>query len=207
MNNMNNIKTNINNNNNVVKLNKTRALFNAVEDSFQNKQFIDEKPPVLVREGRIYESKYASVAKSAFLFSVTFGIFVAALRIYFGLCSSGGSSTYYFDFQLNRFSTMKVLALCVDAVADSIVYAICIAPALPALALTCVKIRLNARLREASAFLPYSLAPFAAKDANEKSHGRERERETPSRVCEIENSSQRLRGAQIFLRAFSTRGK
>ena len=168
-NNINNIKNNINNsNNNVVKLNKTRALFNAVEDSFQNKQFIDEKPPVLVREGRIYESKYASVAKSAFLFSVTFGIFVAALRIYFGLCSSGGSSTYYFDFQLNRFSTSKVLALCVDAVADSIVYAICIAPALPALALTCVKIRLNARLREASAFLPYSLAPFAAKDANEQ---------------------------------------
>ena len=172
MNNMNNIETNINNNNNVVKLNKTRALFNAVEDSFQNKQFIDEKPPVLVREGRIYESKYASVAKSAFLFSVTFGIFVAALRIYFGLCSSGGSSTYYFDFQLNRFSTMKVLALCVDAVADSIVYAICIAPALPALALTCVKIRLNARLREASAFLPYSLAPFAAKDANEQKNRR-----------------------------------
>ena len=98
MNNINNIKTNINNNNNVVKLNKTRALFNAVEDSFQNKQFIDEKPPVLVREGRIYESKYASVAKSAFLFSITFGIFVAALRIYFGLCSSGGSSTYFFDF-------------------------------------------------------------------------------------------------------------
>ena len=51
-NNMNNIKNNNNgNNNNVVKLNKTRALFNAVEDSFQNKQFIDEKPPVLVREG------------------------------------------------------------------------------------------------------------------------------------------------------------
>ena len=170
INNSNNI--NNNNNNNVVKLNKTRALFNAVEDSFQNKQFIDEKPPVLVREGRIYESKYASVAKSAFLFSVTFGIFVAALRIYFGLCSSGGSSTYYFDFQLNRFSTMKVLALFVDAVADSIVYAICIAPALPALALTCVKIRLNARLREASAFLPYSLAPFAAKDANEQKNRR-----------------------------------
>ena len=173
-----NIKNNVKNknsntnNNNVVKLNKTRALFNAVEDSFQNKQSIDEKPPVLVREGRIYESKYASMAKSAFLFSVTFGIFVAALRIYFGLCSSGGSSTYYFDFQLNRFSTMKVLALCVDAVADSIVYAICIAPALPALALTCVKIRLNARLREASAFLPYSLAPFAAKDANEQKNRR-----------------------------------
>ena len=93
-NNINNIKNNNNsNNNNVVKLNKTRALFNAVEDSFQNKQFIDEKPPVLVREGRIYESKYASVAKSACLFSIMFGIFVAALRIYFGLCSSGGSST------------------------------------------------------------------------------------------------------------------
>jgi len=44
-------------------------------------------------------------------------------------------------------------------------------------------------------------------EKQKKSHGRERERETPSRVCEIENSSQRLRGAQIFLRAFSTRGK
>ena len=164
---------NINNINNVVKLNKTRALFNAVEDSFQNKRSIDEKPPVLVREGRIYESKYASAAKSAFLFSIMFGIFVAALRIYFGLCSSGGgSAAYYFDFQLNRFSTSKVLALCIDAVSDSIVYAICIAPALPALALTCVKIRLNARLREASAFLPYSLAPFAAKDANEQKNRR-----------------------------------
>jgi len=164
---------NINNINNVVKLNKTRALFNAVEDSFQNKRSIDEKPPVLVREGRIYESKYAYAAKSAFLFSIMFGIFVAALRIYFGLCSSGGgSAAYYFDFQLNRFSTSKVLALCIDAVSDSIVYAICIAPALPALALTCVKIRLNARLREASAFLPYSLAPFAAKDANEQKNRR-----------------------------------
>jgi hypothetical protein len=155
---------NNNNNNNVIKLNKTRALFNSIEESFENKKYIDEKPPVIVREGRIYESKYASAAKSAFLFSIGFGIVVAALRVYLG-CTS---STYYFDFQLNRFSTTKVLALCVDAIADSIVYAICIAPALPALALTCVKLGLNARLREASAFLPYSLAPFAAKDANEQ---------------------------------------
>ena len=155
---------NNNNNNNVIKLNKTRALFNSIEESFENKKFIDEKPPVIVREGRIYESKYASAAKSAFLFSIGFGIVVAALRVYLG-CTS---STYYFDFQLNRFSTTKVLALCVDAIADSIVYAICIAPALPALALTCVKLGLNARLREASAFLPYSLAPFAAKDVNEQ---------------------------------------
>ena len=192
-----------------MKLNKTRALFNAVEDSFQNKQFIDEKPPVLVREGRIYESKYASVAKSAFLFSITFGIFVAALRIYFGLCSSGGSSTYYFDFQLNRFSTMKVLALCVDAVADSIVYAICIAPALPAR----VDVRKNKIERAARSFGVLTVLVGAVRgerrertEKQKKSHGRERERETPSRVCEIENSSQRLAGAQIFLGAFSTRG-
>ena len=34
-----------------------------IEDSFENKRSIDEKPPVIVRDGRIYESKYASMAK------------------------------------------------------------------------------------------------------------------------------------------------
>ena len=150
-------------NTNVIKLNKTRALFNSIEDSFENKRSIDEKPPVIVRDGRIYESKYASMAKYVFLVSMAFGILVACLRIYFGL-----NSTYYFDFQSNRFSTSKVLALCVDAIADSIVYAICIAPAIPTLVLTGIKARLNARLREDSAFLPYSLAPYAAKDSNEQ---------------------------------------
>lgn len=177
-----NTDENTNKNTNMIKANKTRALYTQI-DNWSARDSSNEVP-VMFREGRIYESSIASKLKYLFLGTVCVGIGIAIMRIYFGLffdamstsssllSSSSSSSSVYFYLVGGGVSKTKVFMLFLDAFADAIVYAICIAPTVPALVLAYIGFNENKRLIAMSGFLPYSLAPFAAKDKEEQKNRR-----------------------------------